>query len=400
MNHRLEQYLSRATRGLYGAKKLEIQAELRGNIEARIWQLEMQGNTNALETALSEMGAATTINAGLFKEHAMPNISKAVFVAIAATALTIAGISSSQAQVSWATAKDEYLKDSSFHDIFININDLKISFEKAGATVSESMAEPNTYTNRGLIFNLTPIRSWDETLPVRTFDIQLPSSEQKIRLQALAKYSLNPEEKIATTPEEAAFISYNYIIDQFKVTKLPVRFEGWQTPKIHVGDFSFTLEKAGSSLQPDIQYLQIFINWWAFGDGRPGIRNQLSISFSGSIGASGAYRHAIRTNQPANTVYAIVSSDGGFRSAAGEDEPRTNLTLARTNANGILEFTTPYRILQFGKNPLLEKKVASGVGSEKNPAQALLIQFTGRIDDMAKSVEIVLPNKTKIAALK
>lgn len=393
----LEQYITRATRGLYGAKKLEIQAELRGSIEARIWQLEMQGDTNALETALSELGAATTINAGLFKEHVMPNISKAVFVAIAATALTIAGLSSSQAQVGWATAQDEYLKNSGFHDIFININDLKASFEKAGAVVSESMAEPKKYTKRGLIFVTTPVRSWDDTLLVRTLDIQIPNSDQSIQLQALAKFSLNSEEKIATTPEEATFISYNYMIDQFKATKLPVRFEGWQTPKIQVGDFSFTLEKTGSSPRPEMQYFQVFANWWIFSGDRPGVRNRLTGSFS----TSGLpYRHAIRTNEPANTIYAIVSSEGGFRSAAGVYEPRTSVILARTNTKGILEFSAPYRILQFGKNPLLEKNPPSVAGTEKNPAQALLLKFTGRLDDAAKPVEIVLPSKTKIAALK
>lgn len=328
----------------------------------------------------------------------MPSISKAVFVVIAAAALTIAGISSSQAQVGWATAQDEYLKNSGFHDIFVNINDLKASFEKAGAVVTETMSEPKKYTYSGLIFSTTPKLSWDEALPVRTLDIQLPNSEQKIQLQTLAKFSLNSEEKIATTPEEAAFISYNYMIDQFKATKLPIRFEGWQTPKIQVGNFSFTLEKAGSSPQPEMQYLQVFINWWVFGGTRPGVRNQLSFRLSNS--PSDGFRHAIRTNQPANTVYAIATSEGGFRSAAGEYEPRTTLTLARTNANGILEFTAPYKILQFGNNPLLEKRVSPAVGTEKNPAQALLLKFTGRLDDLAKSIEIVLPNKTKIAALK
>ncbi len=396
----LEQYISRATRGLYGAKKLEIQAELRGSIEARIWQLERQGNANALETALSEMGEAKTINAGLFKEHLMPIISKAVFVIIAATALTITTLSSSQAQVGWATAQDEYLKNSGFHDIFVNISDLKSSFEKAGAVVTENMAEPKKYTYSGLMFSISPRLNWDETLPVRTLDIQLPNSEQKIQLQALAKFSLNSEEKIATTPEEAAFISYNYMIDQFKATKLPVRFEGWQTPKIQVGDFSFTLEKTGSSPRPEMQYLQIFFKWWLLDGDRPGIRNRLNARLSTSGLSSDAYRHAIRTNDPANTVYTIVSSEGGFRSAAGVTEAQTTLTLARTNAQGILEFTAPYRILQFGKNPLLEKNVPSVAGTEKNPAQALLLKFTGRLDAAAKPVEIVLPSKTKIAALK
>jgi hypothetical protein len=398
---RLEQYISRATRGLYGAKKLEIQAELRGSIEARIWQLERQGSTNALETALLEMGAAKTINSGLIKEHLMPNISKAIFVFIAATTLTIAGLSSSQAQVGWATAQDDYLKNHGFHDIYININDLKASLEKAGATITESMSEPKPYSNQGIIFSVAPGLGWDEKIPVRTFNIQLPNSEQQIQLQALAKLSLNTDEKMETTPEEAAFISYKYIIDQFKTTKLPIRFEGWQTPKIQVGNFSFTLEKAGETPPSVMQYTQTFINWWMYSGGRPGARNRLTFSLDMKHNLTASpYRHAIRTNDPANTVYAIVSSAGGFRSQAGEQEAPTTLTFARTNAQGILEFTAPFRILEFGKNNLLEKKAPVIAGTEKNPAQALLLKFTGRIDDMAEPIEIVLPSKTKIAALK
>ncbi len=398
---RLEQYISRATRGLYGTKKLEIQAELRGSLEARIWQLEMQGNSNALETALDEMGEAKTINSGLIKEHLMPNISKAIFVVIAATALTIVGISSSQAQVSWATVQDAYLQNCPCHDIYININDLKASLEKAGATVTENMSEPQPYLNQGITFSVISRAGWNEKIPVRTFSIQLPNVEQPIQIQALANFSLNTDEKMATTPEEAVFISYHYIIDQFKSTKLPIRFEGWQTPKIQLGDFSFTLERAGKTPKVILMYGKIFLNWWMNSGSRPGVRNFLNFSVDMKFNAiTSTYRHAIRTNDPINTVYAIVSSAGGFRSPAGAVEAPTTLTIARTNAQGILEFTTPYQILEFGKNYLLEKNAPAIAGTEKNPAQALLLKFTGRIDDMAAPVEIVLPSKTKIAAIK
>jgi hypothetical protein len=49
----LETYLNRATRGIWGKKKLEVKAELRGSIEARAWKLECLGFTPelALETA-------------------------------------------------------------------------------------------------------------------------------------------------------------------------------------------------------------------------------------------------------------------------------------------------------------------------------------------------------------
>jgi hypothetical protein len=437
----LEQYISRATRGLYGAKKLEIQTELRGSLEARIWQLERQGNTNALETALNEMGAAKTINAGLIKEHLMPNISKIAFAAIAATALSITTISSSNAQVGWAVPKIELGQEGRYvmcfcSNLYISLSDLKTMLEKAGATVEESMSQPlSSSTN-------SELPTWDRQAPVRTLSISFVQAGQNyaIQLQALSEHhSLGKDEKVARTPEEAEFIPFQYVLDQFKTTRLPLRLEGWQRPKIQIGTFSFTLERQGATPNIDTMYQSVFYQWWAFGSGRPGTRNQLAIQPSGTLqnisstaperlisvsvlGSEGEhritvldprdlrtltigqqpaqFRHAIRTKDPANTVYAIVSSNGGFQTRAGQDEPFTYYSLARTNAQGILEFSAPYRILEFGKDSRLIKATQPQAGSEKQPAQALLFKFTGRLDDAAKPVELVLPSKTKIAAIK
>ncbi len=403
---RLEQYISRATRGLYGIKKLEIQAELRGSIEARIWQLEVQGSTNALETALLEMGAAKTINSGLIKEHLMPNISKAIFVVIAATTLTIAGISSSHAQISWAVPQDKRLKNCSCQQPYISLKDLKTWFEKAGATVTESMQLPElfetTYNRRQLP---TGILSWQDMttdIKVKTLDITFRNTEKpyQVRLQALANFSLNAEEKIATRPQDAEFIAFQYVIDQFLTTGLPIQFTGWQKPKMQLGNLSFLLERNGQMPNMGILYNDIFARWWTTNNGRPGVRNRFTVQHSLSGATTYPHRHVIRTKDPANTVYAIITSGGGFRVAAGADEPPTTLILARTNAQGILEFNAPFKVLEFGKNSLLEKTARADAGSEKNPAQALLYKFTGRIDDLAKPVEIVLPSKTKIAAIK
>jgi hypothetical protein len=112
------------------------------------------------------------------------------------------------------------------------------------------------------------------------------------------------------------------------------------------------------------------------------------------------HRHAIRTKAPANTVFAVVSSAGGFRAKLGEDGTPVILSVARTNNQGILEFSTPYKFLEFGGNSLLEKTARADAGSEKHPAQALLFRVNGRLDEGVKPVELVLPAKRKIMAIK
>jgi hypothetical protein len=431
--NRLEQYLRRATRGLWGKKRLEVMAELRGSLEARVWKLECQGATptHALETALLEMGAPQHISAGLMRTHTMPTISKIGFAAIAATALCIASLSSSQAQVGWATPKldlkfaDRNLTVLLYGSLFISLSDLKIALERAGATVKETNLPPST-TRSNLL-----VPSWDTTLPVRTLEITFVQAGQdyQVVLQALGSVgALDKNETFASSPESAEFVPFSYVLEQLRRTKLPLKLEGWQRPKISLGSFSFTLERAGELPNTARLYEDIFSQWWQSGSGRPGVRNPLvggsllsnipnglnyptltiPSSAKPTTTASGVsavrdfnfeYRHAIRTTMPANTVFAIVASAGGFRAKLGEDGTHTILNIARTNAQGILEFTAPYKFLEFGGNSLLEKTARADAGSEKHPAQALLFKLMGRLDEGVKPVELVLPTKRKIMAL-
>ncbi len=409
MNH-LEQYLSRATRGLYGAKKLEVQAELRGSIEARIWQLERQGNTNALEIALLEMGEAKTINVGLFKEHVMPIISKAAFMLIAAITLAVASLSSSQAQVTWATAKDNpmFFQANCGCNFFLSLRDLRNSLEKAGATVTETMSQPREFPSRPFVswerqdrtakFFKNANQGWDKTAFVRTLNVQLQSAGKtyKIQLQALSGYSLNAQEKMAMKPEEAEFIALDYLLQSFKSIALPIRFEGWQRPKIQIGTFSFSLERNNLELNPSFLYHAFFTDWW-----RQSRVPKNPLTIVTPYQANYPFRHALRVKSAPNTVYAVLITTGGFKAA--NNKPITYLTLVRENQQGILQFRSLFQVLEFSKSSDTSKPSDANfgnVGNEKFPARALLYKFTGRLDDAAKPVEIVLPSKTKIAALK
>ncbi len=412
----LEQYISRATRGLYGAKKLEIQAELRGSIEARIWQLERQGCTNALETALLEMGESKTINSGLIKEHLMPNISKAIFVFIAVITLTIAGLSSSHAQVGWAAPRDNpsFLNPNCSCNFYMSLNDLKRSLEKAGATVTETMSQPLPHNTRQFMvlqnprvtvqyFNNSNLE-WDKNLLVRTLSIQFQSGKKthQIQLQALSGYSLNEQEKMAMKPEEATFVAFDYVVERFKTTKLPIRFEGWQRPKIQLGDFGFTLERPNTPFDATSIYGQLFTDWVFKKEQRVSqYSNPINIIYKNQ--GYYPFRHAVRINAPANTVFALLTTQGGFTIPKGGGAAQSYLTILRANDQGILEFRSLFEYLEFSKSRDVIKATDAkqlNTGTVERPARALLYKFTGRLDDAAKPVEIVLPSKTKIAAIK
>lgn len=97
----LETYLRRATRGVWGSKRTELIAELRGSIEARIWMLECQGysSEHALETALTELGEPRAIAAGLIGVHTMPRIFRSTLALSLFAALSVTLINSSRAQI-------------------------------------------------------------------------------------------------------------------------------------------------------------------------------------------------------------------------------------------------------------------------------------------------------------
>ncbi len=69
-----ERYIRRATWGLWGTKRREAQAELRGIIEDKLWRFKWLGlsDTQAEARALAELGQPDQIAAGLSRVHSLP----------------------------------------------------------------------------------------------------------------------------------------------------------------------------------------------------------------------------------------------------------------------------------------------------------------------------------------
>ena len=89
--NRLETYLRRAARGLWGRQRQEVMRELRGSIEARIWALEHQGlgTDEALEAALRELGDARHVSAGLNRVHILPRLLRLLLAAALAVVASV-----------------------------------------------------------------------------------------------------------------------------------------------------------------------------------------------------------------------------------------------------------------------------------------------------------------------
>lgn len=78
MQKRIEQYLNRATRGLWGKKRQEVKTELHSHIYEKMHYHMTFGKPQeeALELALHTLGKPTEVSSGLFKLHTLPALGK------------------------------------------------------------------------------------------------------------------------------------------------------------------------------------------------------------------------------------------------------------------------------------------------------------------------------------
>lgn len=88
----LEHYLRRATRGLWGARRREVRAELEEHALERAWTYQLEGldERSAIRRALEAMGEASHLNLGLAGVHTAPSLARA---GLALSVIAVVGLS-------------------------------------------------------------------------------------------------------------------------------------------------------------------------------------------------------------------------------------------------------------------------------------------------------------------
>ena len=92
MNANLEQFLRKATRGLYGQERNIVREKLRSNIEQLALEYREEGNLHevALSRAINEFGNPKTISAGMTRVHSLPRFLQRVgLIAVLVALFTI-----------------------------------------------------------------------------------------------------------------------------------------------------------------------------------------------------------------------------------------------------------------------------------------------------------------------
>ncbi len=418
----LEQYLRNATRGTYGKTRALIKNELEANIRLRGKELEHHGinEIQGIARALEELGAPNLVNAGMTGVYTMKTFKKAAIPLSITAALLAAALPFGLAQVQVVMPNfGIWLNYSNTERApFLSLNDLKTDLEKQGVTVKDSMQT----------FDQSEVPEFENIkLPnpksVRTLSFQLNGSNQALEIKALPGLSV---QKSGLTPQfienENVYVAYYYLLEKLKTTHLPITIEGWKNSQLQIGQVKLNLGTDTSGMDArrfygDALSYQYFLEF----EKNP---EQLPQSTSYQLDEAtmlDLQHHAILVNARAGTVFAVLSNlhapKGITRNVTGDlmGFSTMYLSLAKVSASGMLEFYAPWNALEFVKDfsglspdfKFLEeigrdtsKLYASKLGSSSNPAKALLVRMTGRLDDGASSIELAFPMKALSNATK
>jgi hypothetical protein len=102
----LERFLRASARGLWGNERQTVRRELESHIRHRASRYEVSGSseTDAIKSAINDLGEARAINAGMKRVYSLPNTIRASVLIAALATIVFMGSQLSTAQISsWST---------------------------------------------------------------------------------------------------------------------------------------------------------------------------------------------------------------------------------------------------------------------------------------------------------
>ena len=387
MERQLSRYLRLATWGLPQKKKLEIQQELRGNIEILALEYQLQGNTTnqALDLALRDFGKPEHVCAGMTKVYTMPILTRKIGIALLLSSLGLSALTSSNAQVDTTTrlpvppcltsgvtnfqvGQVEVMCETE-STIFINKTSLKAILEPLGVTFKD----------------VTDIK-----LPLRPTEIMFPGASNRL---TVGQILIGPE-KSSVQLDFNYFLAYEFF-QEVRTIGLPVSIRGWDNPTLMVGKTTFNVGTLVNPLSGYIVYNNAL---------EPILRQKLN---------------QISTNQAEKITYYLPSSRNVSNSTSlrkvsirvSDAQPNDlYIVLTRETSQintGILrrvEFLQPSKDGQYQFISQAKSITFKNVDQNKLPVadesfnlEAVLLKFNGRLEQAAdQSMRIVAPERITI----
>jgi hypothetical protein len=369
---RIEYYLRKSTRGLWGRKCEEVREELSAHIEGRIHAHLIGGlsESEAVEKTLTELGHPTDISSGMTRIYTLPIVAGSSMALAMCCALVVVLLSGSTAQTLQTTdifPVDECLESEEtvlpyYCNVggWTNIEDLKKALEPQGVTFETKGI--NWYVTfpggRGVLLDTTSIEYF--------FDGELEDDEITLR-------------------PKPDFILIRQFIESLTVTNLPLRLKGWDKPVLHVGDV--TLEIDLTKKNPDAYYGSESFYYEA-----------LNMGVSMDLPQSDATMNWVDTSkvpteqkrfkvtEPEGTVYGILAIVNTNTNGEDARNPGVYTDIGRVSADGYVTLTLPR------EQPLTFLSTATAVYKE---GLAIFVRLSGDMGGSASCV-IIPPDEIRL----
>ena len=373
----IERYVRRASRGLWGKKRREVAAELRGHIESRVVEFRASGlgQAEAIRQTLRELGAPEQVRAGMGQVYLLPMMVRsgalALIGAVLATSLVTRGIA--QVRAFYATSTNPYL------EAYLDRADLRSELESADVDVT------------GI-----------DKLPV----MLVAELGQKLQITTSpGRRTSDAAADLLKRDDVLKYVSLRDVLQLLEGTSLPVTVKGWTNPTLSVGKTHIDLGSAGQPFNVYPLYAQQvkkFFDgvagktWWTSTRWRSDFEYQ-------TAPLKGGGDHRIAVNAPAGSVFAVVTVEHNLSENADSPiQSSYSFDIAPVSADGTLSFLLPRRAeyVQFTDNVALLRqdmreldtlKHGPYVGEKGNPVHAVLLRLSDDLYNTAAPAYQIVP---------
>ncbi|WP_133162051.1 permease prefix domain 1-containing protein [Deinococcus aerius] len=372
-------YLRRATQGLWGRKRREVQAELRGHLDARRRELALIGLSPEAATrqALHELGEPERVSVGLARVYLLPTVARTTMLsALLGCGAFLAATDLSRGLAQVRGYQPRYAAPGGPFT-YLDIGSLQAELRGAGVGVAG-----------------TPTR------PVLTF----PNAPGPVVVET-GGGNLGPylsRSLVRDYGSGQVYLDANTLAQSLLDAGLDVRVRGWVNPQLQVGDVTLRL---GTPAQPVEAYNLYSLALTGLAR-ELGLRAPYSARWSGVDLAS---HHTLRVPGGAEDVYALVT----VQYVPPRDlDPRANplvlaFDLARPGASGRLAFALPYDTFHLRLTGNVEdlrqdaRRLADPAqrlryASAQLPAHALLLRLSGELAPRATPYTLIPRSESSV----
>ncbi len=364
---RIETYLRKSTRGLWGKRREEVREELSVHIQGRMNAHLIGGLSegDAVEKTLTELGHPTNVSAGMARLYTLPIVAGSGMVLAMCCAVVVVLLSGSTAQTLQMTdvfPSDECLEPQ---------DALPSYCYNGGWTSIEKLKE--ALEPQGVTFKTTGI-NWVLNFPENK-PVVLPESGYQTWF-----FELEDKSEIQMSPR-ADYFRISDVIRSLHITQLPISLEGWEKPILKVGDVKLEIDLLSHDFRAGYGSVEFYSEpiWWDVFNSIP--HNTYSMTIPARETTTENLR--LKVDADKGSIYGLASiMDSSKVLSPTEDVDNTSvmyLDVTQVETDGEITFRSPF------KQALIFKSHATAM---HDVGDTLLVRLSGDLTNTSGYVII------------